>query len=98
MQRRSWHQAAPAMRNILVNVRSQDAPSSGVQRYVNEMCDQLRDIQRIKPRRPLLGLKGHLWEQSMLPRMASDYLLWSPANTGPVGLANQVVTIHDISA
>lgn len=86
------------MRNILVNARTQDAPSTGVQRYVNEMCDQLKDIQRIKPRRPLLGVKGHLWEQSILPKILGNELLWSPANTGPLAVAHQVVTIHDIAA
>lgn len=42
----------------------------------------------------------YLWEQLVLPRMvraARAGLLWSPANLGPLGVARQVVTIHDAS-
>jgi glycosyltransferase involved in cell wall biosynthesis len=40
------------------------------------------------------------WEQLVLPRMvrsAGAALLWSPCNLGPLGVARQVVTIHDAS-
>ncbi|RYD05693.1 hypothetical protein N752_07290 [Desulforamulus aquiferis] len=39
-----------------------------------------------------------LWEQCNLPKLCKehkDYLLWSPANTGPLLVENQVVTLHD---
>jgi glycosyltransferase involved in cell wall biosynthesis len=86
------------MRGILMNVRSQNAPLTGVQRYVQEMCGQLKErVRRVAPRRALLGIAGHLWEQSILPGMVNDDLLWSPANTGPLRVANQVVTIHDVA-
>jgi glycosyltransferase involved in cell wall biosynthesis len=86
------------MHDIVINVRSQQAPLTGVQRYIHEMCGQLKDrIHRIAPRRPLLGLAGHLWEQSILPGMLKDKLLWSPANTGPLRVTNQVITIHDVA-
>jgi len=43
-------------------------------------------------------LKGHPWEQLVLPwavkRFGAD-LLWCPGNCGPLLVANQVVTIHD---
>jgi glycosyltransferase involved in cell wall biosynthesis len=87
------------MRDILINVRSQEAALTGVQRYIREMCDQLKGrIRWIAPRRPLFGIAGHLWEQSILPGMLNGGLLWSPANTGPLRVANQVVTIHDVAA
>jgi glycosyltransferase involved in cell wall biosynthesis len=83
---------------IVINVRSHAAPLTGVQRYIDEMCDQLKErVQTVGPRRPLLGLAGHVWEQSILPRMLKGELLWSPANTGPLRVANQVLTIHDVA-
>ncbi|HIE12725.1 MAG TPA: glycosyltransferase family 1 protein [Desulfotomaculum sp.] len=42
-------------------------------------------------------LKGHFWEQVVLPRMVdrrSADLLWCPGNCGPLLVRNQVVTIH----
>jgi glycosyltransferase involved in cell wall biosynthesis len=87
------------VRDILINVRSQSAPLTGVQRYISEMCEQLKGrIRSIAPGRPMLGIAGHLWEQSILPLMLNGGLLWSPANTGPLRVANQVVTIHDVAA
>lgn len=43
-------------------------------------------------------LKGHLWEQLVLPWAIKRFganLLWCPGNCGPLRVANQVVTIHD---
>jgi glycosyltransferase involved in cell wall biosynthesis len=41
---------------------------------------------------------GHIWEQLFLPgRVDRGEILWSPANTGPLVLSNQVITIHDLS-
>jgi glycosyltransferase involved in cell wall biosynthesis len=46
----------------------------------------------------LPGLIGHLWEQTILPRrILRDQLLWSPANTGPLLVTNQVLSIHDVT-
>lgn len=45
------------------------------------------------------GLHGHLWEQFSLPRQVDDgEVLWSPANSGPLWISNQVLTLHDVSA
>jgi glycosyltransferase involved in cell wall biosynthesis len=86
------------MRDILINVRSQNAPLTGVQRYIREMCEQMKGrVRRVAPRRPLLGIAGHLWEQSILPGLVKEGLLWSPGNTGPLRVARQVVTIHDVA-
>lgn len=54
----------------------------------------------LTPDTPRLGVRGHLWEQLTLPRVRTGpddggELLWSPGNTGPVRVANQVVTVHD---
>jgi glycosyltransferase involved in cell wall biosynthesis len=41
---------------------------------------------------------GHLWEQAVLPRhVPRDGLLFSPANSGPLAVCNQVLTVHDVS-
>lgn len=86
------------MHQIFMNVRSQSAPLTGVQRYIDEMDHQLQEkVHRIAPARPLLGIAGHLWEQSILPGRTNGELLWSPANTGPLRVVNQVVTIHDVA-
>lgn len=41
---------------------------------------------------------GHLWEQLELPRLRPDAraLLWSPCNVGPLAVARQVLTLHDV--
>lgn len=72
---------------------------TGVQRYVRELCCRLAGrISPVFPERPLHGLSGHLWEQVILPRRTKNKLLWSPANTGPLTLSRQVLTIHDLAA
>ena len=39
-----------------------------------------------------------MWEQFALPReLSSGEFLWSPANTGPLAVTHQAVTIHDLS-
>lgn len=46
------------------------------------------------------SIKGHTWEQFVLPRYLNKLdadLLFSPCNTGPLSVSNQVVTIHDVS-
>jgi glycosyltransferase involved in cell wall biosynthesis len=44
------------------------------------------------------GIRGHLWEQFILPkRLNPDSVLWSPANTGPLAVRRQAITIHDLS-
>jgi glycosyltransferase involved in cell wall biosynthesis len=46
------------------------------------------------------SIKAHTWEQFVLPRYLNRLdadLLFSPCNTGPLSVSNQVVTIHDVS-
>jgi glycosyltransferase involved in cell wall biosynthesis len=84
---------------VFVNMRSQTAGLRGVQRYTAEVQRRLADrLMAVAPTKPMQGIKGHLWEQIALPRIVGNGLLWSPANTGPLSVANQVLTIHDIGS
>ena len=45
-------------------------------------------------------LKGIMWEQIRLPywmKTTKADLLWSPANSGPRTVSQQIVTLHDAS-
>jgi glycosyltransferase involved in cell wall biosynthesis len=81
-----------------VNGRFLGRPVTGVERYAYEVTRRLGSRLRVV-RAPswAQGTRGHLWEQLVLPRrVGRGQLLWSPANSGPVRLENQVVTIHDV--
>lgn len=84
---------------IVVNGRCLHRPVTGVERYTAEMVKRLADRVRIlSQRRPADGVRGHVWEQARLPALVHrNELLWSPANTGPLAVSRQVVTIHDLS-
>jgi glycosyltransferase involved in cell wall biosynthesis len=83
---------------ILINLRSQSAGLTGVQRYTQELCRRLNGLlEPVAPRHALQGAKGHLWEQTVLPCRLKGQLLWSPANTGPITVRRQVVTVHDVA-
>ena len=84
---------------IYVNARFATREVTGVERYSHEVTGSLANrVQSITPGHPLPGVGGHLWEQVILPQMVGHKaLLWSPANTGPLMVRNQVVTIHDLS-
>ncbi|HEX8991549.1 MAG TPA: glycosyltransferase family 1 protein [Anaerolineales bacterium] len=84
---------------FVVNGRFAGRRLTGVERYGSEILRGLGTrVNVIKPRRTLTGLRGHLWEQVVLPRMlGQDAFLWSPANTGPLTVTQQAVTIHDLS-
>lgn len=84
---------------VVANVRVLDFPLTGVQRYTRELLARLEpDVEPVGPSRPLDGVRGHLWEQAVLPRRLGGRLLWSPSNTGPLAVGRQVVTIHDTAA
>jgi glycosyltransferase involved in cell wall biosynthesis len=88
-----------APRQVFINLRSQTAGLRGVQRYTAEVWRRLADrVATVAPRRPMHGVRGHLWEQTVLPSKIGGALLWSPANTGPLRVANQVLTIHDLGS
>ena len=87
------------MSAVVVNSRFDNRPITGVERYASEVVKRLGPkVRLVKPRREVHGIQGHLWEQISLPRhIGAGEVLWSPANTGPLTVQNQVVTIHDIS-
>lgn len=88
-----------ANRQVFINIRAKAAGLRGVQRYIAELQAKLKDrLITVAPDRPLQGMRGHLWEQTAVPRIVGEGLLWSPANTGPLRVANQVLTIHDIAS
>ncbi len=56
----------------------------------------LPELDRLSPKKPLSGIRAHAWEQVVLPFQVKSRLLWSPVPSGPLGLRNQVVTVHDL--
>lgn len=84
---------------IKVNVRSLGNHLTGVQRYIASLLPLFEG--KVTPLSPqsagCQGIAGHLWEQLFLPLFVrgSTDLLWSPANTGPLAISRQVLTIHD---
>lgn len=89
------------MTKIRLNARFRGRPLTGVERFATEVSDRLarRDgisIGETAPSQPLAGLKGHAWEQFVLPRaVAHEEILFSPCNTGPLAVKRQFVVIHD---
>lgn len=84
---------------ITVNARFLWRRITGVERYAHEITARLGDrIRLLAPARPLGGIAGHLWEQTILPAMLQKGdLLWSPANSGPLLIPNQILSIHDLA-
>ncbi len=84
--------------SICCNTRNLSSRLSGVQRYTYEILSRLASIRKINAPQTLShGLLGHAWEQVALPFELNGETLWSPANTGPLSVRRQVVTIHDLS-
>jgi glycosyltransferase involved in cell wall biosynthesis len=84
-------------RDIVINGRFLARPITGVERYGREIIPLFRDSYRVEKTR-VNGLAGHMWEQLILPaKLKSESILWSPANTGPLLVRNQALTIHDLS-
>jgi glycosyltransferase involved in cell wall biosynthesis len=81
---------------VSVNGRFEAQRITGVQRYARELIARIGgNLAVVAPRAPICGVRGHLWEQSILPQRLKGGLLWSPCNTGPLAVRRQVVTIHD---
>ncbi|MEW6048921.1 MAG: glycosyltransferase family 1 protein [Bacillota bacterium] len=95
--------AAPAAHapRVVANGRFMRQRLTGVQRYAHELTRRLNgQVEILAPPHAIAsgGVAGHLWEQFVLPRHLGRRLLWSPANTGPLRVRHQVVTIHDVAA
>jgi glycosyltransferase involved in cell wall biosynthesis len=84
---------------IVINGRFLTRKITGVERYGREVLDLMGDqVRVVEPNRAYTGAWGHVWEQAALPRkLAPNDVLWSPANTGPLSVRRQVLTIQDIS-
>lgn len=85
---------------IAWNSRNLANPTTGVQRYTSEVIARLpaSEIEALSPPASWSsGSKGHLWEQSVLPFRLGGRLLWSPANTGPLMVERQVLSLMDMS-
>lgn len=86
---------SPAMQ-VQVNGRYLAQRLTGQQRYAREIVSRLADkLHVIEPAGRAKGVRGHLWEQAVLPWRLSRQLLWSPSASGPLSVRHQVVTIHD---
>lgn len=86
---------------MFVNTRVLKAPLTGVNRYLREVLAAWPGSppgQLAPPAFARQGPAAHAWEQLVLPRRAAGQLLWSPVHSGPVRLARQVVTVHDVVA
>lgn len=82
---------------VAINARSFTQILTGVQRYALEVSRRLQgQVDCIRPDKPLAGMRGHLWEQTYLPLVVGRRLLWSPCTTGPLAVARQVCTFHDV--
>jgi glycosyltransferase involved in cell wall biosynthesis len=85
------------MPEVVVNGRFLSRRVTGVERYGREILSLIGSRLRVEGTRTN-GVTGHTWEQFILPsRLTSESILWSPANTGPLMVQNQALTIHDLS-
>ncbi len=84
--------------NYAVNARFLAHRVTGIQRYAREIASRLSGAPAmLSPGKEAgRGAGGHLWEQAILPRLASGRLLWNPCGAGPVTYSRQVVTFHDL--
>lgn len=84
---------------VVVNGRFLTRRVTGVERHGREILRCIGDSYQVeRPARALNGVMGHAWEQFILPRkMKPESILWSPANTGPLMIRDQVLTVHDLS-
>ncbi len=82
---------------IVCNTRILNAHRTGVGRYTTELLKRLPTVRTVRPPALLKTFLGHSWEQFVLPAHVRGNLLWSPANTGPIAVRNQVITVHDIA-
>lgn len=84
---------------VVVNGRFLTRRITGVERHGREILRCIGDRYRVeRPARALSGVMGHAWEQFILPRKLNPgSILWSPANTGPLTVRDQALTVHDLS-
>jgi glycosyltransferase involved in cell wall biosynthesis len=84
-------------RDIVINGRFLTRRVTGVERYGNEILRYIGCKCQVAKMRAG-GPAGHAWEQFILPIKLNEHsILWSPANTGPLIIRDQALTIHDLS-
>ena len=84
---------------IVVNTRVLLNPLTGLHRYTRELVTRLEDLVRpVHPPFRMTSALNQSWEQLVLPLRTGRHPLWSPANTGPLAVPNQVLTLHDMAA
>lgn len=84
-------------REVIVNGRFLARRVTGVERYGREILRYIGNSSRVESTRRQ-GWTGHAWEQFLLPvKLSQHSILWSPANTGPLLVQDQALTIHDLS-
>ena len=82
---------------VVVNGRFLARRVTGVERYGREILRYIGSRSRLESTRSQ-GWRGHVWEQLILPtKLQRESILWSPANTGPLLVRDQALTIHDLS-
>lgn len=82
---------------VVVNGRFLARRVTGVERYGREILRCIEEKPRLEST-PWQGWRGHTWEQFILPTALNrNSVLWSPANTGPLIVRHQALTIHDLS-
>jgi glycosyltransferase involved in cell wall biosynthesis len=87
----------PMANEIVANGRFLSRRVTGVERYGRAVLSLLGDSCRVESTR-WNGARGHTWEQFVLPtKLRSGSVLWSPANTGPLLIRDQALTLHDLS-
>lgn len=83
-------------REVVINGRFLARRITGVERYGREVLRCIGSHARVEATRRQ-GWRGHAWEQFMLPAKLNRHsILWSPANTGPLLVRDQALTIHDL--
>jgi glycosyltransferase involved in cell wall biosynthesis len=82
---------------VVVNGRFLARRVTGVERYGRDILRFIGNGCSLEST-PWQGWRGHAWEQFILPvRLSRNSVLWSPANTGPILIRRQALTVHDLS-
>ncbi len=88
-----------AVTRVAINTRILNNRVTGIPRYTRELVRRFGDKSiQISSSNASEGIRGHLWEQMVLPHKVRGALLFSPCNTGPIMIEKQVLTVHDWSA
>ena len=80
-----------------MNARVLRVPSNGQARVARELNQRLGLSELAPPPAIASGMKGHLWEQALLPLLARGRPLWNPSTSAPIAYRNQVITVHDVA-